>query len=66
MTTTVAQLIAQLQALPLNLEVRICRPASCCCGDCFLPLDEYAEPSVGIETPYGHDADGRTRFVVIS
>ena len=40
----VAQLIAALQALPQDLEVVVCHPAQCCCGDCFLPTDEYSEP----------------------
>lgn len=62
----VSQLIAKLQALPQDMEVVICRPASCCCGDCFLPLDDYSDdPSPAVEKPYGHGQDGTVEKVVL-
>lgn len=40
----VAELIAKLQTMPQDMEVLVCHPGQCCCGDCFLPHDEYATP----------------------
>lgn len=61
----VAELITKLQALPQDMEVTVCRPASCCCGDCFLPLDDYSDPYLSKERPYGHGQDGNVEKVVL-
>ena len=50
MTMTVQQLIARLQQLPQDMPVTICHPAQCCCGECFLPHDDYSEPDPSIQT----------------
>ena len=50
MTMTANKLIAILSQLsPENRElpVFICHPGQCCCGDCFLPSDDYRE----VDTP---------------
>jgi hypothetical protein len=64
--TTVAQLVAKLQALPQDLEVIIRHSAQCCCGECFMPLDDFGDdPAPTVERPYGHGQDGNTEKVVL-
>lgn len=41
---TVADLIERLQALPQDMRVMVRHPGQCCCGECFLPHDEYVDP----------------------
>lgn len=62
----VRDLIAALSTLDPDLPVAVCRPASCCCGECFLPLDDYdTAPSVFVHAPYGHGADGTVTMAVL-
>ena len=62
----VSDLIAKLQTMPQDMEVVKCESASCCCGDCFCPLDTYSDwLDVSIQTPYGIGMDGKTKAVVL-
>lgn len=41
----VSELIAQLQALPQDIEVEVdLGEPKCCCGECFCPNNEYRDP----------------------
>lgn len=37
------EMIAALEKLPEGTLIFKCIPASCCCGECFLPQDETRE-----------------------
>ena len=64
--TTVAQLIEKLQAMPQDLEVVIRHSAQCCCGECFMPLDDFGDdPDPTVERPYGHGQNGEAQKVVL-
>lgn len=62
----VRDLIARLSALDPELPVLVRRPTSCCCGEYFLPLDDFDDdPSPTAERPYGHGQDGTREAVVL-
>ena len=62
----VRELIEALSRLDPDLPVMVCRPASCCCGECFLPLDDFdTDPSPTVARPYGVGQDGQTPAVVL-
>lgn len=66
MTTTVAQLITRLQALPQDMEVIIRHSAQQHCAECFMPLDDFGDdPTPTVERPYEHGQDGNTERVVL-
>lgn len=66
--TTVADLIAALQALPQDLPVYTSHTPDCCCGECFLPYPVYAEadrtPSVTEAHLEGYDRPA-TQVVIL-
>lgn len=62
----VRDLIARLSALDPELPVIIRHPAQCCCGECFLALDDFGlDPDPVVEKPYGCGVDGNTIYVVL-
>lgn len=61
----VSELIVALQKLDPELDVFVCHPAQCCCGECFLPPDEYSEVSDVRETTARCDHPTKTGLMVV-